>query len=133
MLFNDDAWVEGSEADGRDWLRAYIDALEADPKLGLVGPHGCDSPALGERILFFWCVMLRKKLWDEVGGLDDVTFRNYGGDDDYCARVKKAGYSIRELPTKLRHLMNCVPDHIKKPELEESVMKLRAKWSTGNF
>jgi GT2 family glycosyltransferase len=128
LLFNDDAWVEAREPDGKDWLQAYIDELEGDPKLGLVGPHGCDSPALGNRMLFFWCVMFRRSLYDEIGPLDDVTFKNYGGDDDYGERVKRAGYGIKEKPVKLRHLMTCVPEYVKRPELAESVIKLRAKW-----
>lgn len=131
LLFNDDAWVEAREPDGRDWLQVYIDELKANPKLGLVGPHGCDSPALGSRILFFWCVMFRRDLYDEIGPLDDLTFKNYGGDDDYCERVRNAGYTIKERVTRLRHLMTCIPDHVKKPELAESVMKLRAKYAGG--
>lgn len=129
MLFNDDAWVQGREPDGRDWLQVYVDELRADSKLGIVGAHGCDSPALSKRILFFWCVMFEKSLYDKVGPLDDVTFKNYGGDDDYCMRVINAEYSIKERATNLRHLMNQVPDHIKNQELAESVIKLRAKYS----
>jgi len=128
LLFNDDAWVTGREPDGRDWLQVYIDELKADPKIGLVGPHGCDSPALGNRILMFWCVMFRRSLYDKVGPLDDLTFRNYGGDDDYCERVRQAGFEIKERLTSLRHLMTCVPESVKKPELEESVLKLKAKY-----
>lgn len=128
LLFNDDAWVQGRETDGRDWLQTLIDELKANPKLGLVGPHGCESPALGSRILFFWCVMFRRSLYDQIGPLDDVTFRNYGGDDDYCERCRAAGHEIKEKWVNLRHLMNQVPDNVKKPELEESVLKLRAKY-----
>jgi GT2 family glycosyltransferase/glycosyltransferase involved in cell wall biosynthesis len=128
LLFNDDAWVEGREPDGRDWLQVYVDALESDPKIGLVGPHGGISPALGNRILYFWCVMFRKSLFEKVGPLDDVTFFNYGGDDDYCERIRRAGYSIKEVLTKLRHLMNCVPENVKKKELSESVVRLKAKY-----
>lgn len=131
LLFNDDAWVQNREPDGRDWLQVYVDELRANPKLGLIGPHGCESPALGQRILFFWCVMFKRALYKEIGKLDDATFKNYGGDDDYCERVRRAGYEIKERVTSLRHLMNCVPDDVKKPELEESVLKLRAKWKEG--
>ncbi len=128
LLFNDDAWVTGRDADGRDWLQVYMDELKGNSKLGLVGPHGCDSPALGSRILLFWCVMFRRSLYDEIGTLDDLTFLNYGGDDDYCERVRRAGYEIKERRTSLMHLMTCVPDHEKKPELDASVLKLKAKY-----
>lgn len=129
LLFNDDAWVQGREPDGRDWLQVYIDELDADRTLGIVGPHGCESPALGEKILFFWCVMVHRSTWDNIGPLDDATFRNYGGDDDWCMRLKAAGMNLKECHTNLRHLMNCVPDHVKNKELAESVIKLRAKYS----
>lgn len=127
LLFNDDAWVVSREDDGRDWLEVYVDELK-DQNVGLVGPHGGKSPALGNDILYFWCVMFRRSMWDQIGPLDDVTFRNYGGDDDYCLRVRAAGFEIRQKVTKLRHLMTCVPESVKRPELEESVVKLRAKW-----
>lgn len=129
LLFNDDAWVEGREPDGRDWLEVYVDELKKDQNIGIVGPHGGESPALGDRILYFWCVMIRRSTWDKIGQLDDATFKNYGGDDDWCRRLRDEGYSIKERITKLRHLMTCVPEHVKKPELEESILKLRAKYS----
>lgn len=129
MLFNDDAWIQAMEPDGGDWLKFYIRELEANPKLALVGPHGGDSPALGKHILFFWCVMFNRELWNEVGSLDDVTFRNYGGDDDYCERVRAKGYEILEKPTyNIRHLMNLVPKEQKEAELGESRIKLRQKY-----
>lgn len=128
LLFNDDAWIESEEPDGRDWLQTYIDELDADQTLGIIGPHGCDSPALGNRILFFWCVMFKKSLYDKIGPLDDVTFFNYGGDDDYCERAKQAGYKIKEKYLHLRHLMTCVPEAVKRPELIESETKLRTKY-----
>ena len=72
--------------------------------------------------------MMRRDVWEKVGQLDDITFRNYGGDDDYCHRLIQAGFKIKERATNLRHLMNLVPDSVKRPELEESRVKLRAKY-----
>lgn len=128
LLFNDDAWVDAPEPNGMDWLEVYIDELK-DPKVGIVGPHEGTSPALGSKMLFFWCVMMRRSTIDEVGPLDDITFRNYGGDDDYCERLRRKGYEIRCKYAHLRHLMTLVPDHVKKPELTESEIKLKAKWA----
>jgi GT2 family glycosyltransferase/glycosyltransferase involved in cell wall biosynthesis len=131
MLFNDDAWVLGRFPDGRDWIKVYLDELEASPKIGLAGPHGGTSPALGKDVLFFWCVLMRRKTWDEVGPLDDITFFNYGGDDDYCERMRAKGYSFVCKPINiLRHLMNCVPEEVKRPELAQSEEKLRAKYAS---
>jgi GT2 family glycosyltransferase/glycosyltransferase involved in cell wall biosynthesis len=131
LLFNDDAWVDQPEPNGSDWLQVLIDELESDPKIGLVGPHAGESPALKKPMLFFWCVMMRRSTWDEIGALDDVTFLNYGGDDDYCERLRMAGYEIRQKYVHLRHLMNLVPPEVKNPELAESRMKLLNKYSVG--
>ena len=128
LLYNDDAWVEGPEPDGRCWLKVMIDELNSSPKVGIVGPHAGVSPALQKEMLFFWCVMFRRNLYDEIGPLDDVTFFNYGGDDDYIERIRKNGYEMRVKHLNLRHLMTCVPDEVKKPELEESRIKLIQKY-----
>lgn len=131
LLFNDDAWVEKPEPDGGDWLGVLIKELEANPRIGIVGPHEDVSPALGKKILLFWCVMMRKTTWDDVGPLDDVTFLNYGGDDDYCERLKAKGYEIKCKYVHLRHLMNLVPQSVKNRELEESRVKLRSKYNVS--
>jgi hypothetical protein len=128
LIFNDDAWVNGPEADGRCWLKVLIDELNSEPKLGIVGPHIGVSPALKKDMLFFWCVMFRRDLYEEVGPLDDVTFFNYGGDDDYIERIRAKGYTMKVKHLNLRHLMTCVPDHVKKPELESSCLKLIQKY-----
>jgi hypothetical protein len=132
LLFNDDAWVDQPEPDGRYWIQTLIDELESDPKIGLVGPHASeDASVLNKPILFFWCVVLRRSTWDEVGELDDVTFLNYGGDDDYCERLRQAGYELRQKYVHLRHLMNLVPAEVKNVELAESRQKLLNKYSVG--
>lgn len=128
LIFNDDAWVEDFEPSGKDWLAVYVNELDANPKLGLVGPHRWKSPTFGINMLFFWCVMFRKSLWNEVGALDERFF-NYCGDDDYCKRVIDKGYKIKTVPTRLRHLMTCVPSHIKEPELKAGRTLLEEKYN----
>jgi GT2 family glycosyltransferase len=133
LLFNDDAWVEKYWKDGRDWLRVMIDELEADPNIGIIGPHEGTSPALGSHVLYFWCVMMRRSFYNEIGPLDDSTFFNYGGDDDYCERVRKAGYKVKykhgyDSDGVLRHLMNLVPKEKQAPEMEASRRKLLEKY-----
>jgi GT2 family glycosyltransferase len=133
LLFNDDAWVEKYWKDGRDWLRVMIDDLEADPTIGIIGPHEGTSPALGSHVLYFWCVMMKRSFYDEIGHLDDSTFFNYGGDDDYCERTRKAGYKVQykhgyDSDGVLRHLMNLVPKEKQAPEMEESRRKLLEKY-----
>ena len=126
LLFNDDAWVEGYQPDGTDWVKAYVNELSND-SVGIVGPHPGKSPTLGIDMLFFWCVMMKRSTYDAVGPFDERFF-NYGGDDDYCKRILDSGRKIKAKETKLRHLMNCVPEEVKQPALAESRKILRDKY-----
>jgi GT2 family glycosyltransferase len=127
LIFNDDAWVSQPEPTG-DWLSNLIEEIEKDPKNGIVGPHKGESPALKKEILYFWCVLFRRTTWDEIGPLDDITFINYGGDDDYCERLRLAGYKLAHREVRLQHLMTLVPDEEKAPALAESRLKLCKKY-----
>jgi len=50
-----------------------------------------------------WCSLSRRKVWEEVGLLDESFFFGWE-DDDFCIRVKKAGYRIFWTPkAKLWH------------------------------
>jgi len=46
------------------------------------------------RMLGFFCVALRRGVFDQVGGLDDQFGLGLFEDDDYCLRVRQAGYLI---------------------------------------
>jgi glycosyltransferase involved in cell wall biosynthesis len=57
-----------------------------------------DSPEPKERTrqwIAFWCVIGRKQVFDKVGFLDD-NFINNAEDVDYCNRLRKVGYEIRQ-------------------------------------
>ena len=38
------------------------------------------------------CIMVRRDLFAEVGGFDEVNFPSYGGDIDFCWRIFEKGY-----------------------------------------
>lgn len=110
------------------WLTNLLESMQRDSKLGIVGPmtnyisgpqqdpnahYNCEReleqyaytirnrrpPRLEyfPRVVFF-CVLIRKALYDKIGGLDE----NYGlgnfEDDDYCLRATMTGW-------------NCAHDH----------------------
>jgi GT2 family glycosyltransferase len=45
-------------------------------------------------ILAFFCVAIKREVINKVGLLDEVYGIGMFEDDDYCMRVKKAGYSL---------------------------------------
>ena len=96
-LLNDD--VSGFPS---GWLATLHQVLYSNPKYGIVGPSGKSStppsstgkPGMhGIQVvnqLPFWCVLIRRKLIDTIGLLDEG-FKHYGSDYWYCIQARKAG------------------------------------------
>ena len=105
------------------WLARLIRHLESDAKIGMVGPvtnsigneakidvdYSCieEMEAFSERnacqnegrkfeikILALFCAVTRRKLFDEIGLLDERYEVGMFEDDDLAFRVKKAGYKL---------------------------------------
>lgn len=104
VILNSDTVVE----DG--WLDGLRQAMEADTSLGVVSPvtNRCGNPlqtaaaksaALtgmrreAQRLVFF-CVMIRRALWERAGGLDEIYREGNFEDDDFCSRARLLGYEL---------------------------------------
>lgn len=118
MLLNNDVLV----SDG--WLESLVESLERDKKIGMVGPITNsisgrqmvrDIPYSDEngfhifaqkirkayngrltpryRIAGF-AILMKKALYDEVGGLDESFGTGNYEDDDLCLKVHEKGYAI---------------------------------------
>jgi GT2 family glycosyltransferase len=117
VLLNNDTLVTGN------WLEGLLKPFSVDPTIGMVGPVSNfvvneqqifttgstpeDIIAEGrcwteksrgkmfdtEKLVFF-CVALRKDVLEKVGTLDEGFGLGYFEDDDYCIRVKNAGYRM---------------------------------------
>jgi GT2 family glycosyltransferase len=117
VLLNNDTEVTSG------WLRTLMNHLRLDGTLGLIGPVtdnigneaririGYDNPEemrhrarsytlqhLGEtfaiRTLAFFCVMMPRVVYADVGQLDEAYGLGFFEDDDYCRRVERAGWRI---------------------------------------
>lgn len=117
VLLNNDTYVT------RGWLTDLLRPLRLDPQLGLVGPvtnnigneakinicyknmQEMADAALCytsthsrqlypvEKVAFF-CAAMRRDVLDKAGLLDEAFGRGFFEDDDYCNRVRQAGYRI---------------------------------------
>jgi GT2 family glycosyltransferase/glycosyltransferase involved in cell wall biosynthesis/ribosomal protein S10 len=117
VLLNNDTYV----TDG--WLYGLIRHLRDDPELGLVGPvtnnigneakvdlkyRSMEEMAdaawrytsarfrqlLRVPTVAFFCVAMRREVYEEIGGLDEAFGVGFFEDDDYCRRIHAAGYEI---------------------------------------
>lgn len=97
-LLNDDV-IEFSAK----WLANLHRVLYSNSKYGIVGPSGksgtpptnAGKPGMrGVQTvdrLPFWCVLIRRKLIDTIGLLDE-DFKHYASDYWYCQQARKAGW-----------------------------------------
>ncbi|UWF50877.1 TIGR00180 family glycosyltransferase [Pseudomonas sp. N3-W] len=71
------------------------------------------------------CLMVRKELFDALGGLDEVTFADGFSDVDLCLKAGHAGYLTVWTPlVQVLHNGNL-------PQAPESLAALREKWSAA--
>ncbi|MBV8895402.1 MAG: glycosyltransferase, partial [Acidobacteriaceae bacterium] len=106
ILLNSDCFVTNG------WLDGLLETLEADERIGIASPvtdqcgpgaqlvsgpppANVRQPLIEEpRRLFFFCAMIRRKLWDSLGGLDEAYGVGTYEDDDFCLRARLAGWSL---------------------------------------
>lgn len=117
ILLNSDCVVAGN------WIEGLCAPLLKDPALGLTGPvsnsvgneqkiftNGTSRKEIIEeglawvsnskggwfetQMLNFFCVAMRRDVFDRVGMLDERFGLGFYEDDDYCARVRLAGYKL---------------------------------------
>ncbi len=117
ILLNSDCIVSGG------WMMGLTDPLARDKRIGATGPVSnmvgneqriftsgstveeiqregffWTSKSRGssfetERLVFF-CVTLRRAVFEQVGPLDENFGMGFYEDDDYCIRLKRAGYRL---------------------------------------
>ncbi|RXH10107.1 glycosyltransferase family 2 protein [Bradyrhizobium guangzhouense] len=107
---------------------AFNDRMDGDPGYGglLQVAHECSAVTAA-------CLLLRRRDYLSVGGLDELFFPINFNDVDLCLKLREQGYRIVFAPdAKLLHLESAsrgrdqAPD--RKARFDRELMMLRAKW-----
>lgn len=100
-LLNNDTVLLGQPKN--QWIDLLLDPFFNDKDMGLTGPMINHDPHSGKNFLVFFCVMIRRKVIQTIGILDEIFSPGFGEDTDYCIRAINAGFKISQVPpTKLR-------------------------------
>jgi GT2 family glycosyltransferase/cephalosporin hydroxylase len=109
LLLNDDCEILHSERNY--WLIELLKPFK-DSSIGCTGPFRM-IPILGEAgqlslseedaiygFILFFCAMIRKEMFTEIGLLDEQL--KCGVDIDFCMKLKRKGYKIAQVPSEAR-------------------------------
>lgn len=130
------------------WLEVLRAELTGD--IGIAGPRskgrifwqGRERPGPpvvlpSGAMLSFFCVMMRRDVFEKIGYLDEDFGLGFGDDDNYCARAEAAGFRLVFVPNVLIHHQHRATfralyshDEIHKMQLE-ALEKHRGKMQCG--
>ena len=95
VLLNND--TELLPQNQNSWLDQMRSMFDNDPAVGITGPLELYDNYSNHPALIFFCVMMRKKLFDEIGLLDEVFAPGGGEDIDFSIRATNLGYKVLPL------------------------------------
>lgn len=102
VLLNNDTKILDHEKNG--WLERLRKPFEEDHDISVTGLTPQFSPITNRNFLIFFCVMMRRTLFNEIGLLDE-DFKVGGSEDmEFCYRSELYGYKIKSV------LNYCEPD-----------------------
>ncbi len=101
LFLNDDAVLLPQQRN--QWFDWMIEHFLSDPMMGVTGPLQLHDNYADMDVIIGFCLMTRRSIMEKVmahvGGLLDEVFSPGGGEDiDLCARMRLAGYKVRQVP-----------------------------------
>ena len=142
------------------WLEGLLDCLYADPAHGAVGPvsnsvsgvqarpqayetleqyhemsktriQSAPGKCIYSLRLVGFCLLVRREVCEEIGPLDEQFGRGTFEDDDYCVRIRRAGYKLAIATDTYIHHFGSVTNRLDAEYsqlLADNQRKFREKW-----
>jgi len=114
----------------KGWLGKLLRVINSDPSIAAVGPYTSHSSGYQQVIqkvpykdqaslnilaqkaelqdkevdfLVFFCTLIKKRVWDEIGGLDEDFGRGNYEDNLFCYRAIEKGYKLKVVNAYVHH------------------------------
>jgi GT2 family glycosyltransferase len=81
-----------------EWLLMLEQPFIDDPLMGVTGPLWQDDRITRYKFIIFFCAMIPKRLFDELGLLDEIFSPGSGEDIDFCIKAQLKGYKVQVVP-----------------------------------
>jgi glycosyltransferase involved in cell wall biosynthesis len=82
------------------WIELLIGPFRKDSKVGITGPvkFSWDCGGTERRSIAFWCALIPRRLFAELGILDEIFSPGMGEDGDFSIKAEEAGYRLVQVP-----------------------------------
>ena len=94
VLLNNDTMLLHQEKNL--WLNMLENKLK-EPEMGLTGPLQLYDHYANAPVIIFFCVMIKKEVFEKIGLLDEIFSPGGGEDIDFTVRARQAGYKVEPL------------------------------------
>jgi len=98
ILLNNDTILLEKGLLKNTWIDMMVSPFLKDDKVGITGPLELYDRYADAKVMIFFCVMIRKKLFDEIGLLDESYSPGGGEDIDFCVKAQQVGYKEVVVP-----------------------------------
>ena len=95
MLNNDIVLLDQHK---NDWLNILLKPFLFDSDMGITGPLLLKCPVTNKDFIVFFCAMLKKSLFDEIGGLNEIYSPGSGEDIEFSIISQNNGFKIQQVP-----------------------------------
>ena len=98
VLLNND--TELLPQNQNQWLNMLVQPFLDNPAVGMSGPLMLHDDYSDADVLIFFCVMVKREVFDKIGVLDEIYTPGGGEDIDFTIRARRAGYEIASIEAK---------------------------------
>ena len=94
ILLNNDCQLLAQDKD--TWIKMLVEPFLRNDKAGISGPFPNFCQYAQSEFLIFFCVMIKREVFNKIGLLDEVFNPGYGEDTDFAQRLIDAGYYMEQ-------------------------------------